>query len=102
MKRIKALVLLVFFICFYAFAVSNVETDPVLSEVNAEVVLKGSTAFFDVSKSDPDYIYAVVSGYVWKTENGGENWEKIKSISTIVNVEIDGKDPDIVYAAQGS
>lgn len=57
--------------------------------------------YFDVSKSDPDVIYALSSGKLMKSTNAGEKWTEITSISKIVTVEIDRDNPNTVYAAQG-
>jgi len=67
----------------------------------AKIILKGTMRYFDVSKSDPDVIYALSSGKLMKSTNAGEKWTEITSISKIVTVEIDRDNPNTVYAAQG-
>lgn len=67
----------------------------------AKIILKGIMRYFDVSKSDPDVIYALSSGKLMKSINAGEKWTEITSISKIVTVEIDRDNPNTVYAAQG-
>jgi photosystem II stability/assembly factor-like uncharacterized protein len=66
-----------------------------------------------VSPIDPDVVYVAVAGGalsgntgIWKSTDGGLKWTntttRISSTASFTDVELDPKNPDVVYAAVGS
>ncbi|HUG38853.1 MAG TPA: hypothetical protein VMM12_00120 [Longimicrobiales bacterium] len=71
----------------------------------------GNTGAIEIDPRDPNRAYVAAIGHpfgpnpergVFRTRDGGESWEKVLFISDstgIVDVEIDPRDPDVVYAS---
>lgn len=94
----SGMILILCVLVFHAFSPSDKRG---IRAGNADIVVKGLTNFFDVSKSNPDIVYALTGGELKKSVDAGKSWTEIKSISKIVTVKVDPNNPDIVYAAQG-
>ncbi len=70
------------------------------------ILIDGWIREFEVSKSNPDIIFAVdgkvnVSSSVYKTSNGGETWDKVKGFSQFSMMAIDPVNPDVVFGVPG-
>ena len=71
----------------------------------------GNTGAIEVDPRDPDVAYVAAIGHpfgpnpergLYRTRDGGETWENVLFISDstgIVDVEIDPRDPDVLYAS---
>ncbi|MDX1674420.1 MAG: hypothetical protein R3314_06485 [Longimicrobiales bacterium] len=71
----------------------------------------GNTGAIEVDPRDPDVAYVAAIGQVfgpdpergvYRTRDGGGTWEKVLFISDstgVVDIEIDPRDPDVVYAS---
>ncbi len=71
----------------------------------------GNTGAIEVDPRDPDVAYVAAIGQIfgpnperglYRTRDGGETWENVLFISDstgIVDVEIDPRDPDVLYAS---
>ncbi len=54
-----------------------------------------------VSSKNPDYIYASSRSTLWRTTNGGEEWENIyTSSSYITYISVDTEDPSHIWISQ--
>lgn len=54
-----------------------------------------------ISESNPDYIYMADLGDIWRTTDGGQNWDNVSeglpNTVAISNIEVDFSNPDVAW-----
>ncbi|MFC1564723.1 WD40/YVTN/BNR-like repeat-containing protein [candidate division KSB1 bacterium] len=102
MNRIRQKIHIVISVILILFSFSGYDIRQ-KEDSDYQILFSGNVLNFAVSKSDPDIIFVCrLDGNdksLYKTSDGGRNWNKIESINRFRKIEIDDLNPDIVYVA---
>lgn len=106
MKNKRYVILIYAIACNMLFLMWGKPENILIDESKIHTILEGDVKNFDVSKTDPEIIYAipatkVIQGELFISNDAGKTWASAGAESLMESVVIDEKNPRTAYTTPG-
>lgn len=106
MKNRRFIILIFAITCNIFFLMWGKTENIVINKSDIHTILEGNVTNFDLSKTDPEIIYAipstnVIQGELFISADAGKTWASAGAESLMESVVIDEKNPRTAYTTPG-